>query len=391
MSASKVLTACRLFSNSPSRAVRLSLFLPALAAVSVHAEQPLDVASGKALFEKIWVTAPSSTQASDGLGPYYDARACSACHANGDQGEFPAALVLSIDDPVYGKQLQRHAVAGLPAEGQFTVITGVQGDTALPTVAAELSALQYGELQQQGSLRLPPALHGIAGFDRVTTAVLQQWADPDDANNDGISGRVSGRYGWKATGTTLAEQIDKAFSIDMGLGSTRLASPHGDCTDSQSVCLQRPAGAATGEPEVPVVVGPLIASYLQSLRPLTSTTPAGSDEFAALGCGACHRPSLPAGDAELHAFTDLLLHDLGPGLAANLPEPTDLTQARPAEWRTAPLWGLSRRTRYLHDGRADTLDAAIRWHAGEAESSRNAYNDATNLQRERLLAFLRAL
>lgn len=391
MSASKVLIACPLFNNAGRRTFSASVLFTALFALGAHGDPALDIASGKALFEKSWVSAPSSTQASDGLGPYYDARSCAACHPAGGQGAFPASLVLITDDAIYGKQLQQHAVQGLPAEGQFSVTTGINADS-LPTVDFALQNLQFGELKHRGFLRLPPSLQGIAAFERVTDATLQQLADANDANHDGISGRIAGRYGVKGTTSSLAQQIAKAFSIDMGLSAVAALSPHGDCTEAQAACLQYPAGAGAGEPEVPLQVSPLIESYLSALPlPQSRVDPAGEQVFAALGCSACHVTALAIPDAELHAWTDLLLHDLGPGLAAELPAPANPAQPAPAEWRTAPLWGLAGRSRYLHDGRADSLDAAIRWHGGEAEPSRNAYNEATKLQRDRLLAFLRGL
>ena len=252
--------------------------------------------------------------------------------------------------------------------------------------------MNSGELVHRGFLRLPPSLHGIAAFEQVTDAALQQWADPDDSNHDGISGRIAGRYGVKGTIATLAEQIDAAFALEMGLSAGHLISPYGDCTEQQVACRQMPAGATTGDNEVPAEVTPLISRYIRSLpTPTASLDESGQQVFAALGCDACHAPALPLADTDLHAWTDLLLHDLGAGLAADLPLPTDPAGALPGEWRTAPLWGLGSRQRYLHDGRADSLDTAIQWHGGEAESSRDAYNKATKLQRERLLSFLRGL
>lgn len=357
MSALKALTACL-------------LSLSSLTAVSSAAAQDfgsLDIAAGKALFDKNWISAPASTQASDGLGPYYDARSCAGCHPAGGAGAFPDSLTQAIDDPVYGAQLQQHAIAGLPAETDGRA-----------------------QLTHQGSLRLPPALAGVYLFELVADATLQALADPTDSNIDGVSGRLAARYGRKADVATLAQQIGKAFSLDMGLGNAFYPSPYGDCTDAQLDCRQLPAGAVAGETEVAGNVIPLLQQWLRSL-PVPTTAPTNEPLFTGFGCAACHVPALPTAAGELQAWTDLLLHDLGPGLAADLPTANDPDTATPAEWRTAPLWALGSRTHYLHDGRADSVAAAISWHAGEAEASRLAYESATKLQQEQLLAFLLGL
>jgi CxxC motif-containing protein (DUF1111 family) len=136
----------------------------------------------------------------------------------------------------------------------------------------------------------------------------------------------------------------------------------------------------------------------------------GSKLFAKLNCSACHTPQLKTGDthplAELrnqviHLYTDLLLHDMGPGLADSLAE----GQATPQMWRTQPLWGLgylpyvqggtvqgsAQSVRYLHDGRARTLLEAIEWHDGEAQRSRLAFEALSTQDRGDLLAFLNSL
>jgi CxxC motif-containing protein (DUF1111 family) len=115
-------------------------------------------------------------------------------------------------------------------------------------------------------------------------------------------------------------------------------------------------------------------------------TLAGLDLFVNSGCSACHSPSLPAGDTSISPFTDLLLHDMGPGLAA---ETTEFTQG--AEWRTAPLWGLSSTRFYLHDGRATTLPEAILWHGGEGASSVEAYRQLPAVKRDVLHSWLLGL
>ncbi len=373
MSASKGRTACR-----------LSISSLALLATLADAQDfsQLDIAAGKALFERNWVSAPASTAATDGLGPYYDARSCAACHPGGGRGAYPDSLTRAIDDPVFGRQLQRHAVAGLPAEAGAALQHA--GSLRLPPALPGLPAEAGAALQHAGSLRLPPALAGVALFENVSDATLAALADPDDRNGDGISGRVSGRYGWKADASTLEQQIGRAFSLDLGLGNRWYPSAWGDCTQSQTACLQMPAGAPAGEPEVADNVLTLLQQWLRSLLPPV-TAAASEPLFNQFGCNGCHVASLPLAAGELRAWTDLLRHDMGPELAADDPS------ADAAEWRTPPLWGAGSNTHYLHDGRAQSLEAAILLHGGEASGSRQAYEGATNLQRQRLLAFLKSL
>jgi CxxC motif-containing protein (DUF1111 family) len=416
MSASKARTAYRLCNNSSAAAIGCALLLTV--APLVVAQTALNAAMGQALFEKNWVTPPASTQASDGLGPYYDARSCAACHPQAGQGAYPGSLTVALNnDAVYGRQLQRYAVAALKPEAKLSI-------TDLPSALADVSAnafarsqqitvsvpqlaitaLHDGDLHASWSLRLPPSLAGVAQFADVPEAALQALADPADRNGDGISGRLLGRYGWKSEVTTLAEQVGKALSVDIGLSNPVFPAAQGDCTELQVACVSLAANTRTGtELEADTVVMELLATYLQTLpipgRKMTETDAEGERLFTQLQCAACHQPSLPlASGQQLRAWTDLLLHDLGPALAVGTNGALPTTQssseaALPAasEWRTAPLWGLAQRKRYLHDGRASSIEEAVVWHDGEAGSARSAYINASKGQREHLLRFLRGL
>jgi CxxC motif-containing protein (DUF1111 family) len=127
----------------------------------------------------------------------------------------------------------------------------------------------------------------------------------------------------------------------------------------------------------------------------------GEALFASVGCTACHRETHRTGDAAIeglasqviHAYTDLLLHDMGEGLADGRPD----FEASGSEWRTPPLWGIgltevvSGHTRFLHDGRAHSLEEAILWHGGEADGARTRFEALTAEQRAALLTFLESL
>lgn len=428
----------------------LVAFLAAfLAAAAPVAAGGLDVVLGQAIFERMWVAGGASTRSADGLGPLYNARSCSGCHA----GAGPSRVALEADgtlsgpglvvrlsteagapDPVYGRQIQPRAVPGQTAEARVTVreVPGAPGDPG-PRVEIGLDAFAYGPLASdtRAGLRLGPDLAGRAALDRIDEAAILARADPRDRDGDGISGRPQwlagpdgtvrlGRFGWRASHADLADQVASAFANDLGLSTPMRPDPAGDCTAAQADCRAARHGDRDGltETEVTAEMLGLLTAYLQSLdRPKPSKraerlaraeaagTPRAAGDvtalsgeaaraegqalFAASGCSACHVPAMPAtGGGTVAAFTDLLLHDMG----ADLADPAVEGVAMPAEWRTAPLVGLSSGApgsrRYLHDGRAASVDEAIRWHGGEAERARKAYEALTPDERSALMAYL---
>jgi len=406
MSESKAPAACR----AKSRFLRFLLVLLLSLGPSALAQDfsTLDAAAGQALFERNWVQAPASTATADGLGPYYNARSCAVCHPGGGGNSAAEAMNLVLDHPVYGEILQLHATAGLSAEGSFEIGFRCVEDALLPDgTSVELHCPVAGvrdgatgrPANITGLLRRAPALYGMAVLETVEAAELQRLADPDDSNGDGISGRVSliatsqgtrvGRYGWKAEIPTLRLQIARALSLDLGLSTSVHPNPAGDCTPTQTACLQA-AGPADAEPEASDLMLDLLETYLASLPPpAAESTPdaEGAQVFADLGCTACHVPELQAGSQMLRPYSDLLLHNMGLLLS------DDFTgnDAAAAEWRTAPLWGLGQATAYMHDARATTLEEAILWHGGEAQAASAAYFQLDESQRRLLLAWLRGL
>jgi CxxC motif-containing protein (DUF1111 family) len=181
--------------------------------------------------------------------------------------------------------------------------------------------------------------------------------------------------------------------------------PGQNCSPQQTQCATAPDG---GTPEISEEIFERIVSYQRMLavparRALEAPeTRRGARRFAELGCEACHRATFttaPVSDAPwlsnqtLHPFTDLLLHDMGPGLADQRPD----FAASGSEWRTAPLWGLGLQrtvnghTRLLHDGRARDVSEAILWHGGEAERAARGFRQLSAAERRELLAFLDSL
>ncbi|WP_207483684.1 di-heme oxidoredictase family protein [Arenibaculum pallidiluteum] len=408
-------------------------------AIADPAADALDAAAGKALFERSWVPAPSSTRAADGLGPLFNARACSACHPAAGRGRPPdppdaggepgAGFVLRLDgDPVYGRQVQTRGVSGVPPEARVGATYDEElvrlpggGTVRLRRPGVVLSGLAYGPLEPGlgRSLRIAPPLRGLGLLAAVPETEILAAADPGDGDGDGISGRARlvagpegmrvGRFGWKAENASLEGQVGEAFLLDLGMSVPGLPAGWGDCTVAQVACRSAPHGAAVDSEgvEAPSVVLTLISRYLGDLPPRRGGEPdaAGLALFAATGCAACHRPALgtapaaPGAEARrIFAFTDLLLHDMGPGLADGLAEggggQGGEEGASGSEWRTAPLWDLAGRgaqdgrLALLHDGRARSVAEAVLWHGGEAASARDRFAGLSRAERDRLVRFI---
>ncbi len=387
----------------------LGLALAAALAGTALADDRMSRAIGKALFERAWVPAPSSTKGNDGLGPLFNARACSACHAGlermpvqADGGGAGDNVVLRFSDaggrpdPVYGRQLQTAAVPGLEPEGR--VVLSEAGPSPAGLTRGTLApGTRHGA-------RLAPALRGLGWLEAVPDEAILQRADPEDRDGDGVSGRANlmtqdgapriGRFGWKASAAGLAAMTETAFTLDLGLSTPGHPAPWGDCPESEPECRAAPHGGSLSEPEITGELVAMIRDYLASVAPPPDEATkhaAGEKLFASTGCGACHAPALPSPRGPVRAYTDLLLHDMGAGLDGGATEPGVAS----TEWRTAPLWGLSRilasGAPLLHDGRAAGLDEAILAHGGEGTGARLRYLALSPDERTRLLAFLSSL
>ncbi|KAB2943469.1 MAG: c-type cytochrome [Hyphomicrobium sp.] len=416
---------------------------------------------GNAIFRKLWVSAPSSTTSSDGLGPLYNSRSCQSCHLKDGRGRPPAANfpadtaesmflrlsippqndehrrllaerhVNTINEPTYGEQLQNIAIQGLDNEGHMHIDYKEEplalGDGTVvslrrPTYSIE--GLKYGPLHPDTMLspRVAPPMIGVGLLEAIPEADIRTRADAGDKDKDGISGRTNevwsaehnkvalGRFGWKAGKPSVREQAAGAFAGDMGLSTPLVPNPSGDCTAAQPACLNAPNGNTErdGGLEVGAKLFDHVVFYSQNLAvpPRRNfNDPAvnrGKTLFYALRCQSCHTPSFTTGKVEgqphlskqkIWPYTDLLLHDMGEGLADNRPE----GMADGREWRTAPLWGLgltrlvSGHTQFLHDGRARSIEEAILWHAGEAKSARDGYAALSKADREALIKFVESL
>lgn len=409
----------------------------------------LDFSVGNSFFRNPWVIAPASTTARDGLGPLLNTNACQNCHIKDGRGHPPAPdatsavsmlVRLSIPagpehaevvrergiapEPSYGGQLQDMAIPGVAPEGkvrlrysteQVRFADGSEVELRRPEI--ELSDMAYGDMHPETrmSLRIAPPMIGLGLLEAIPEEALLANADPDDRNGDGISGRpnrvfdqtsrqtVIGRFGWKAGQPSLNQQNADAFFNDMGLSTSLLSGS--SCTDRQTECRAMPDG---GEPEVSDDILAQVLFYTRNLGvPARRNVDdpqvlAGKTLFHRAGCQSCHVPQFTtAADAAepelanqlIRPYTDLLLHDMGEGLADDRAE----FEANGREWRTPPLWGIgltqavSGHTQFLHDGRARNLLEAILWHGGEAEKARQIVLGYDQNERTALLSFLESL
>ena len=393
----------------------------ALAALLLLAATPaladeLDVATGKALFDRKWVQAPASTDSADGLGPLFNATACSTCHKDGRGARFTtvggvlgvAGFVVRLGDafgrpdPHFGKQIQERAIPGIEPEARIAPALAKTADGLEQTAAAIIFNGGEPDAATRQQILVAPSLVGRGMIEQVAMDAVLALADPDDADGDGISGRARlldggktlGRFGLKATGRSIAEQVADAAAFDMGLSSPLRPYPYGDCTPQQQRCLNQANGRSPDfdNEEISTEIVNAVAAYVKALnRKMPAPDDQGEQIFAATGCAQCHVPLMPSSAGRmLPVFSDLLLHDMGEGLAGAYGD----RQFSAQEWRTAPLIDMSDRQgkrRYLHDGRAATIADAVRWHDGEARGARDRFLALGDEDRQRLLDYVGSL
>ncbi|WP_322882984.1 di-heme oxidoredictase family protein [Sinorhizobium medicae] len=370
------------------------------ASANLAFEDEQDFHLGKALFEKLWVSSPSSTQASDGLGPLYNARACETCHMRGGRGRPPepkaesASMLfrlaraprgeaereaiashkaLNFPDPVYGTQLQGSAVPGLSAEGGLRIIytevpvTLAGGETiSLRKPRYSVAEPAYGPLDTATTLspRVASPMIGIGLVEAIPEGDILARADPEDRNGDGVSGRAAfvrerrsglvalGRFGWKAQNPTVRQQVADAFAFDIGISTSDLDRSHGDCTSGQTACLALPDGVQRrlGTAEAPDPVLDLVTFYSSNLavparrKASSPRTLRGKRLFYEAGCAICHTPKFVTRRDAVHkaqAFQLIWPYSdfLLHDMGAGLADGQQVGEATGREWRTPPLWG----------------------------------------------------
>ncbi len=422
-----------------------------LPAANLSFEKRLDFSVGNSFFRNPWVIAPATTTARDGLGPLFNTNGCQNCHIRDGRGHLPAteddnavSLLVRVSlkpstkadwhqvrtrgvvpHPAYGDQIQDFAIPGVAAEAQINIDYQYQDVTLsggervrLRKPILTLAEPAYGAMDDTASfsMRIAPPMIGLGLLQALSDKQIQQLADPDDSNQDGISGRwnrvwdvqqqrmVMGRFGWKAEQPNLKQQNAAAFNGDIGITSSLF--PRENCSTVQKECTLAPDG---GKPEVSDKLLNLVTFYTGNLavpKRRNVDDPQvkqGEQVFLEAGCDGCHQVTFVTAVVEgspqhsgqtIHPYTDLLLHDMGEGLADDRP----VYSASGTEWRTPPLWGIGQTEavsggagHYLHDGRAQSLLEAILWHGGEGKPSRDFVVQTTKSKRAALLAFLESL
>lgn len=398
------------------------LFALLLSGVAGAADLSDSADRGRVLFTQVWAPAsPHAANGFEGLGPVFNDTACGNCHVDNGRGGAPEGperhlrgmlVRLSLPGenehggplpvPNYGDQLNDHAIAGVAAEGRAVISWRDEpvtlGDGTKVTLRApniSFVDLAFGPLPDGTmiSARIAQPVMGMGLLEKIPEADILAYA----ARGHGRANRVwdpqagemaLGRFGWKANQPSLIAQDAGAALGDMGL--TSVLFPDKNCQSVQNDC----AAAFRGrQPDLDAGRLRDLTAYVAGLeepRRHGADDPkvkAGEALFARLGCSACHKPDwkTEAGKT-IHPYSDLLLHDMGAGLADGRPD----FAAGPSDWRTQPLWGLAR-TNLLHDGRARTVTEAILWHGGEAQAARESFTALPAARRETLLSFLGSL
>ncbi|MDO1580736.1 di-heme oxidoredictase family protein [Rhizobium oryzicola] len=356
---------------------------------------------GNALFGKLWVAAPSSTQASDGLGPLYNARSCMSCHGRDGRGSPPEGKAdavsmflrlarparteaereavsrheaLNFPDSIYGEQLQDLAVPGLKAEGHMQiryeeqVVTLAGGEqVTLRKPSYSVSDLAYGPLDPDTTLspRVAPPMIGMGLIEAIDEADILGHAVRQKAEGQGINGHPAlvrdhrtgqltlGRFGFKAQNASVRDQSAGAFSGDMGISTPDRPNPYGDCTAAEAACLAMANGVQQrlGDTEAPDPVLDLVTFYSQHLAvPVRRKVDdpvvlKGKAAFYAAGCASCHVPKyVTRRDTPDPALAFQLIWPYSDFLlhdmGEGLADGQAVGEASGREWRTSPLWGI---------------------------------------------------
>ena len=381
-------------------------------------------------FEQIFVTAPANLNS--GLGPVYNNSSCVKCHPSDGRGRFPSNVngfssllvrisIPGMDEhqgplavPGFGIQAQNHSIFGFQPEVNYNVNWTEHTETLADGTIVYLRKPQIYFTNAYQSLpsdlmispRIAPPVFGLGLLEFISESDILLFADEFDSNEDGISGKPNyvwnpitqmhelGRFGWKANTSTIEMQVLSAYHEDMGV--TNFVFSQDEYPD--------------GLGDDPELSETIIAQNVFYNR--TLAVPAARDVdnpqvnrgyqlFQQLNCTACHVPRQKTGvtpilalsNQTFYPFTDLLLHDMGEGLADNRPD----FRANGREWKTRPLWGIGLQqivnghTEFLHDGRARNITEAIMWHGGEAQQSKEKFKNLSTNDRNDLLKFLNSL
>lgn len=337
----------------------------------------------------------------------------------------------------YGFVLNVAANSGFRPEGRVSIVYQARRVVLADGTSAELREPHYRVDKLSGPPlgpdtvlmpRLPPAVQGDGLLEMVPAAELERVARVEAEGADGVRGqvawleintgnvprasvradagaaplagadanmvsRVVGRFGWQASEPTVASQIAVAFAREMGL--TNPLEARDDCAPSNSACQTAPSG---GSPEVEPELFNAVVNFQRWHAVPVAKEPdlrsSGAWLFESTGCARCHQTTLAIdSNTVIHPFTDLLLHDMGEGLA----DRTLAGAVAPSQWRTAPLWGMhaaavtSQPQHFLHDGRARSIDEAVMWHGGEGRTARDRFAELSAERRRTLTEWINTL
>ncbi len=408
-------------------------FTHAINGLSVQDQQVHDL--GDKAFDQTFVAAGPGFFG--GLGPVFNNVSCISCHHNDGKGTPTAGQSTSsmlfrislpgqdvhgapLPVPGFGLQLQDQAIFGLRPEVNMQISYNDIPVTYPDGTVTTLRNPKYNILNPYMPLpsdynlspRMAPPVFGVGLLENIPEKTIFSFQDPEDKNGDGITGKANyifdsttnknilGRFGFKANASTIIFQVATAYQQDMGV--TSYVQPQ------ESSGGQEQDDKKMDDPELPDSIVNAVAYYVKTLA-----VPArrnvndpdnkrGEQLFNQVNCTGCHRPTLTTGvdinlpqisNQRIHPYTDMLVHDMGPGLADGRAD----YLASGSEWRTTPLWGvgLFEKTNgipfYLHDGRARTLEEAILWHDGEAKNSKEMFMNLDKSERDKIIKFLKSL
>ena len=409
-------------------------------ASNLSQDEQSDFGIGNSFFRQSWVSAPASTTARDGLGPFFNANNCSSCHFKDGRGRPPAfdgqlgrGLLLRLSlvgthqngttfsDPIYGNQLQDNAILGQVIKGKYSISYQTISETLADGTIVELQKptyqinnLGYGNLS--GGILISPRIAnqiiGLGLLEAVSETTILGFAAANNSNH--VSGKANyvydiesnsqklGRFGWKANQPTIRQQVAGAFSGDMGI--TTSIFPNENAPPGVDLSLI-PNG---GSPEISNDNFDKIVLYSSSLAVPARRNVAdqnvlkGKKIFNDIQCAGCHIPKMQTGNTysiialrnqTIRPYSDMLLHDMGDELSDNAAD----FLASGNEWRTQPLWGIglintvNGHTNLLHDGRARNITESILWHGGEAQNSKVKFKQLSTKDRGNLLEFINSL
>jgi len=322
-----------------------------------------------------------------GLGPVFNGASCAECHSSPTAGGSSARVVTMIARAGGGPYDPLEEKGGPLIQAQGIRTPGC----SVPNEPVPVDSLH--------TRRETPPLYGLGLVAAIPDQAILALADPDDRDGDGISGRANrpggklGRFGWKAKQPTIEDFAAKSLLDEVGI--TNPTRPHEVRREGKDTPCDRIADPEDDGRHLAALI-----EFVRLLPPLPAAAAGAQDAhgtklFRDVGCAGCHVESLrtgasayaPLAEQDVRAYSDFLLHDMGPNLADGVVA----ADAAGGEFRTAPLWGATHSAPYLHDGRAPTLEEAIALHEGEAARARDRFRGLAKPDRDALVTFVKSL